>query len=124
MRTPFELGCRPSPASITPALTSSSLYLPIASSRPVDGILPASLSADAFTMIMNRMAVSLLRGFGAGRRRFRRFDRVVGTHVADMRGQRPVVAERVAQHAIAVAPEHVLRFHHGLAARLDRAPER
>ena len=28
-RAPFELGCSPSPASITPALTSSSLNLPI-----------------------------------------------------------------------------------------------
>ena len=44
---PFEVGCRPSPASITPALTSSSLYLVIASSSSVLGITPASDSGLA-----------------------------------------------------------------------------
>src|ERR1043165_9427983 len=56
-RRPFELGCSPAPSSITPALTSSSLYLPIAASISSLGITPASLSLLAFTIIMNRMFV-------------------------------------------------------------------
>ena len=43
MRAPFELGCRPSPASMTPAFTISSLNLPIAVSNSVLGMTPASL---------------------------------------------------------------------------------
>ena len=41
-RSPFELGWRPSPASITPALTSSSLNFPISASIFASGITPAS----------------------------------------------------------------------------------
>src|SRR5205823_6599961 len=58
-RAPLLLGCRPSPASMMPALTSSSLNLPIAASNSWLGILPASESLLAFTMIMNRMLVSI-----------------------------------------------------------------
>ena len=39
---PLALGCRPSPASMTPALTSSSLNRVIAASSSVLGILPCS----------------------------------------------------------------------------------
>ena len=58
MRAPFELACSPSPASITPALTISSLNLPIAVSISSDGIAPASDSAVALTITMNRIVVS------------------------------------------------------------------
>src|SRR5437016_2704987 len=47
-RAPREVGCRPSPASMAPALTNSSLNLPIAVSNSVLGITPASLSLLAF----------------------------------------------------------------------------
>src|SRR5262249_32085859 len=47
-----------SPASITPALTSSSLYLPIAANSSWLGITPASLSGLALTMTMKRIALS------------------------------------------------------------------
>src|SRR5215207_1620146 len=57
IRAPFAVGCRPSPASITPALTISSLNLPIAVSSSVLGITPASVSLLAFTITMNRIAV-------------------------------------------------------------------
>src|SRR5713226_5997630 len=53
IRAPFEVGCRPSPASITPAFTISSLNLPIAVSNSVLGITPASLFLSAFTITMN-----------------------------------------------------------------------
>ena len=43
-RAPLELGCRPSPASMMPALTSSSLYLPMAVSSFSLGMMPASES--------------------------------------------------------------------------------
>src|SRR4030095_14562013 len=49
-RAPLELGCRPSPASMTPALASSSLYLPISSRSFVSGITPASESLVALTI--------------------------------------------------------------------------
>src|SRR6202790_2573388 len=55
-RAPFEVGCRPSPASMTPAFTISSLNLPIAVSNSVLGITPASLFLSAFTITMNRIA--------------------------------------------------------------------
>src|SRR5258708_5502031 len=55
IRAPFEVGCRPSPASMIPALTSSSLNLPIAVSSSVLGITPASVSLLAFTITMNRI---------------------------------------------------------------------
>ncbi len=54
----FDDGCRPSPASMMPALTSSSLYLPMASSSSVVGMLPASLSFVAFTSTMTRIRLS------------------------------------------------------------------
>ena len=41
-RAPFELGSRPSPASITPAFTSSSLYAPISASSCSVGSTPFS----------------------------------------------------------------------------------
>ena len=59
-RAPFELGCSPSPASIMPALTSSSLYLPISVRICSSGITPASESLVAFTITMNRIVVSFL----------------------------------------------------------------
>src|SRR5213075_2863577 len=52
-RAPLELGWSPSPASITPAFTSSSLYFPIAVRSSVLGITPASLSLLALTITMN-----------------------------------------------------------------------
>jgi hypothetical protein len=57
-RAPAELGCSPSPASMMPAFTSSSLYFPIAASSSVLGITPASESAFALTMTMKRMSGS------------------------------------------------------------------
>src|SRR5439155_21743900 len=63
-RAPFELGCSPSPASITPAFTSSSLYFPIAARSFSSGITPASESLLALTMIMNRIVFSV--GLEAG----------------------------------------------------------
>ncbi len=42
-RAPFELGWSPSPASMTPALTSSSLYCPIWVRSSVLGMTPASV---------------------------------------------------------------------------------
>src|SRR5258706_4220405 len=59
-RAPLLLDCSPSPASITPALVSSSLYLPIAWSSSWLGILPASESLLAFTITMNLMFISLM----------------------------------------------------------------
>ena len=59
-RAPFELGCSPSPASITPAFTSSSLNFPISVNSSVLGITPASESFVAFTITMNRMIESPL----------------------------------------------------------------
>ena len=58
-RFPFELGWRPSPDNRTPALTSSSLYRPMAVSSSVVGITPASESLFAFTTIKNRISVLL-----------------------------------------------------------------
>src|SRR5262245_39623669 len=57
-RAPFALDCSPAPSSITPALTSSSLYLAIAASISSDGSLPASESLLAFTITMKRIGVS------------------------------------------------------------------
>src|SRR6185437_11972590 len=58
MRAPFELGCSPSPASITPALTSSSLNLPIAAKSSVLGSSPASVAALDLTITMMRIVES------------------------------------------------------------------
>src|SRR6267143_466971 len=59
-RAPFELGCSPSPASITPAFTSSSLNFPISASIFSLGSSPASDSLFAFTITMNRMSSPLV----------------------------------------------------------------
>src|SRR5271169_5180322 len=56
---PLEVGCRPSPASITPDLTSSSLYSVIAPRASVLGISPASDSGLPGTRTMKRIYVSL-----------------------------------------------------------------
>src|SRR5262245_28808043 len=66
-RAPFALDCSPAPSSITPALTSSSLYFAIAASISSDGILPASESFDAFTITMKRIGyLSFKVRFGTG----------------------------------------------------------
>src|SRR5437764_5409336 len=66
-RFPLELGCSPSPASITPALASSSLYLPMSARICSLGIAPASLSSLAFTSTITRIVISPLGCiFGAG----------------------------------------------------------
>jgi hypothetical protein len=60
MRLPFEEGCRPSPVSMMPAFTSSSLYRPMASIISMVsgvGLTPASLSSVAFTNTMTRMVI-------------------------------------------------------------------
>jgi hypothetical protein len=62
-RAPFELACRPSAASSTPALASSSLKAPISANSRSLGSTPASLSRLALTIIMKRMVCLL--GFGA-----------------------------------------------------------
>src|SRR4029077_9933306 len=62
-RAPFELGRSPSPASITPAFTSSSLNFPISVRSFLSGRVPASEFLSALTRIMNRIVVSL-SGFG------------------------------------------------------------
>src|SRR5437868_1985556 len=54
----------PSPASMMPAFTSSSLYLPISASSFGSGSLPASESLFAFTITMTRIVVLLVRGLG------------------------------------------------------------
>src|SRR4051812_26873181 len=59
-RLPFAEGCRPSPANMMPALTSSSLYLPMASRSSVEGMVPASLSLVAFTRTITRIVLSPL----------------------------------------------------------------
>src|SRR5262245_9985105 len=59
-RAPFELGCSPSPASITPAFTSSSLYFPISASSFSLGITPASVFLSALSRIMNRILITPL----------------------------------------------------------------
>src|SRR5688572_9160037 len=60
-RAPFELGCNPSPASITPAFTSSSLNFPISARSFSSGRMPASEFLSALTMTMNRIE-RILRG--------------------------------------------------------------
>src|SRR5262249_6809855 len=56
---PLELGWSPSPASITPAFTSSSLYFPISASISVLGSSPDSEALLARTIAINRIAASL-----------------------------------------------------------------
>src|SRR5438132_13508926 len=62
MRAPLDDACSPSPASITPAFTSSSLNLPISARSACVGRTPASESLLAFTSTTNRIALSLSRG--------------------------------------------------------------
>src|SRR6478672_513595 len=57
-RAPFELGCRPSPASMIPAFTNSSLYLPMALRSASLGRTPASESLVARTITMKRIVVA------------------------------------------------------------------
>src|SRR6266699_1242200 len=64
MRAPLELGCRPARSRSTPAFSSSSLYFPIADRSSSLGILPASESLFAFTIIMNR--INATPGFWSG----------------------------------------------------------
>src|SRR2546427_436129 len=60
----FPEGCNPSPASMTPALTNSSLNFPISASSCSLGMAPASYSLCPFTITRYRIAVSLpLRDF-------------------------------------------------------------
>src|SRR5437667_9705316 len=54
-RLPFDVGWRPSPSSITPAFTSSSLNVPISVRTFSLGISPASDSLLAFTITMTRI---------------------------------------------------------------------
>jgi hypothetical protein len=56
-RLPLLLGCSPSPPSMTPALTSSSLNLPISVIVFSSGITPASDSFVALTITMTFMAL-------------------------------------------------------------------
>src|SRR5215813_27503 len=67
-RAPLELGWRPSPASITPAFTNSSLYFPISASIFSLGISPASVLSFALIRTMTRNVISPygLVSFGAG----------------------------------------------------------
>src|SRR5262249_24338588 len=64
-RLPRELGWSPSPASITPAFTSSSLNFPISVSSCSLAITPASSSWFALIRTMTRIAMSPL-GYGVG----------------------------------------------------------
>src|SRR5262249_9020443 len=57
-RAPLELGCSPSPASITPAFTSCSLNLPMSARISWLGRTPASDSLLALTITMNRIVWS------------------------------------------------------------------
>src|SRR5690606_32597964 len=57
-RLPYELGLSPSPPSMIPALTSSSLNRPIASSSSGGAIRPCSLSSVAFTNTSTRIVNS------------------------------------------------------------------
>src|SRR5262245_30801559 len=65
-RTPLELGCNPSPASITPAFASSSLNLPISVRSCLLGITPASESLLALIKTMNRIVFPPFFDFQAG----------------------------------------------------------
>src|SRR6266478_871468 len=57
-RAPFELACSPSPASMTPALLSSSSNFPISASSSALGKVPASEDLLALTITMNRIFLS------------------------------------------------------------------
>src|SRR6185503_5016411 len=55
MRTPLDESWRPSPATMIPAFTSSSLNFPISASCSVVGRIPASESLLALTITMKRI---------------------------------------------------------------------
>src|SRR6185503_19900813 len=57
IRFPLLLGFRPSPSSMIPALTSSSLNFPMAVRSSLLGIFPASEFFVAFTITITRIAV-------------------------------------------------------------------
>src|SRR5580698_3990056 len=57
-RTPFELGCNPSPPVMTPAFTSSALYFIMSSRSWRLGISPASEAFVALTRTMTFMGKS------------------------------------------------------------------
>src|SRR5215469_1993061 len=57
-RVPLDVGFKPARSTSTPAFASSSLYLSIALNNSWLGILPASESLLAFTIIMNRIVPS------------------------------------------------------------------
>src|SRR5213592_2994121 len=59
-RAPLELACSPSPASITPAFSSSMLNFPISVRIFSSGRTPASESLLALTSTRNRIVVSFL----------------------------------------------------------------
>src|SRR5690349_9031518 len=59
-RLPLDVGCRPSPASMTPAFTSSSLNLPMSVRSFVSGSTPASDSLLAGTSTITRIVYVLL----------------------------------------------------------------
>src|SRR5262249_32843639 len=65
-RTPLELGCNPSPASITLAFTNSSLNLSISVRSCLLGITPASESLLALIKTMNRIVFPPFFDFQAG----------------------------------------------------------
>src|SRR3989441_4300817 len=73
-RTPFELGWSPSPASITPAFTSSSLNFPMSVRIFLSGRMPASECLLALTSTITRIVVPPC-GFGVGARLPDGFDR-------------------------------------------------
>jgi hypothetical protein len=64
-RAPSRDGRSPSPASMTPARTISSLYAVIASISSGVGIMPASVCGSALRMTMNRI-VELQKGVHEG----------------------------------------------------------
>src|SRR5258708_17597909 len=85
-RLPFELACSPSPASITPAFTSSSLYLPILARISVLGRMPASETLLALTITITRIAMtpcSLDYGLDSGR-----FVLLIPAHTVTSNGMR------------------------------------
>src|ERR1035438_3006299 len=57
-RLPWEVGFKPPPPFMMPALKSSSLYLPIAAINSGSGMVPFSLSLLALTNIMHFMFIS------------------------------------------------------------------
>src|SRR3954469_20767302 len=87
-RLPCDDGFRPSPASMTPALTSSSLNLPMASRSSVEGMTPASESFVAFTRTITRIVLSPLSHEGRLSRRLGRSRHADEAVAGDEFGQR------------------------------------